>query len=140
MGGMPIKYKKAISSFQSSSSLRLKAPGEISQNCIQKRGFLILHEIKPGFHLPLTLKDKKHRKKSIVRRDAFNKSCPLSIPVLGEPFIEIEDQLQQAHLEAHRLENEIRDYLQLQIGELALQESRKSIELSGSQIEEAKRG
>ncbi|CAD6592077.1 MAG: hypothetical protein ASARMPRED_005971 [Alectoria sarmentosa] len=59
---------------------------------------------------------------------------------LDEPFIEIEDQLQQAHLEAHRLENEIRDYLQLQIGELALQESRKSIELSGSQIEEAKRG
>ena len=57
-----------------------------------------------------------------------------------ERFIEIEDQLQQAHLEAHRLETEIRDYLQLQIGELALQESRKSIELSSSQIEEAKRG
>ena len=57
-----------------------------------------------------------------------------------EPYIEVEDQLHQAHLEAHRLETEIRDYLQLQTGELALQESRKSIELSSSQIEEAKRG
>ena len=57
-----------------------------------------------------------------------------------ESFKEMEDQLQQAHLEAHRLETEIRDYLQLQIGELALQESRKSIELSSSQIEEAKQG
>ena len=59
---------------------------------------------------------------------------------LDEPSIEIEDQLQQAHLEAHRLETEIRDYLQLQTGELSLQASRKSIELSSSQIEEAKRG
>ena len=57
-----------------------------------------------------------------------------------ESFKEIEDQLREAHLEAHRLETEIRDYLQLQIGELALQESRKSIELSSSQIEEAKQG
>ena len=53
----------------------------------------------------------------------------------GGPSTEIEDQLQHAHLEAHRLETEIRDYLQLQTGELALQESRKSIELSNSQIE-----
>ena len=59
---------------------------------------------------------------------------------LNEHSIEIEDQLQQAHLEAHRLEAEIRDYLQLQTGELSLQESRKSIELSSSQIEETKRG
>ena len=58
----------------------------------------------------------------------------------NEPSIAIEDELQQAHLEALRLETEIREYLQLQTGELALQESRKSIELSNSQIEEAKRG
>ena len=50
------------------------------------------------------------------------------------------DELQQVHLKAARLETEIRDFLQLQTGELALQESRKSIELSNSQIEEAKRG
>ena len=58
----------------------------------------------------------------------------------NEPCIAIEDELQQAHLEALRLETEIREYLQLQTGELALQESRKSIELSNSQIEEEKRG
>ncbi len=52
----------------------------------------------------------------------------------------VEDELRQARLEASRLETEIRDFLQLQTGELALQESRKSIELSNSQIEEAKRG
>lgn len=74
------------------------------------------------------------------RLQMFTRSqSTLSRPLNG-PSIEIEDQLQQAHLEAHRLETEIRDYLQLQTGELSLQESRKSIELSSSQIEEAKRG
>lgn len=52
----------------------------------------------------------------------------------------VEDEIQQTHLEAHRLEIEIRNFLQLQIGELALQESRRSIELSNLQIEEGKRG
>ena len=47
----------------------------------------------------------------------------------------VEEELRQARLEASRLETEIRDYLQLQTGESALQESRKSIELSNSQIE-----
>ena len=51
-----------------------------------------------------------------------------------------EDDLRRAHSEASRLETEIRDYLQLQTGDLALRESIKSIELSNTQIEEAKRG
>ena len=55
-------------------------------------------------------------------------------------FMIVEDDLRRAHLEAVRLETEIRDYLQLQTGDLALRESIKSIELSSSQIEEAKRG
>ena len=58
----------------------------------------------------------------------------------GQSLMTLEGDLQQVSLEATRLETEIRDYLQLQIGELALQESKKSIELSTSQIEEAKRG
>ena len=33
----------------------------------------------------------------------------------------------------------MKDYLQLQVGDLALEESKKSIELSNAQIEEAKR-
>ena len=37
-----------------------------------------------------------------------------------------------------RLETEVRDFMQLRIGNLALEESRKSIELSNSQIREAK--
>ncbi len=52
----------------------------------------------------------------------------------------IEGDLEQARVEASRVETEIRDFLQLQTGELALQESRRSIELANSQIEEAKRG
>ena len=55
-------------------------------------------------------------------------------------FTTIEEDLKQAYLEAHRLETQIRDYLQLQTGELALQESKKSIEISNLQIEEGKRG
>ena len=54
--------------------------------------------------------------------------------------IMVEDDLQRALQGAHRLEAEIRDYLQLQTGDLALRESIKSIELSNTQIEEAKRG
>ena len=42
--------------------------------------------------------------------------------------------------EARRLEAEIRDYLQFEVGDLSLRESKKSIELSVSQIQEAKRG
>ena len=41
---------------------------------------------------------------------------------------------------ARRLETEIRDFMQLQVGNLALEESRRSIELSNSQIREAKSG
>ena len=52
----------------------------------------------------------------------------------------IEDDTNQVHLEAHRLEAEIRDYLQLQTGVVAIQESRRSIELSNLQIEEGRRG
>ena len=41
---------------------------------------------------------------------------------------------------ARALESEIRDWLQLRVGSLALQESKKSIENSNLQIEESKRG
>lgn len=46
----------------------------------------------------------------------------------------------RVHEAAHRLDAEIRDHLQLQLGEMGLRESRKSIEISNLQIEESKRG
>lgn len=52
----------------------------------------------------------------------------------------IDNDLKQVRVEARRLETEIRDHLRLHTGEMALQESRKSIELSSLQIEEGKRG
>lgn len=42
--------------------------------------------------------------------------------------------------EARQLELEVRDNMQLQVGEASLRESKKSIELSTSQIQESKRG
>ena len=42
--------------------------------------------------------------------------------------------------EARRLEAEVRDYMQLQVGNLSLEESRRSIELSNIQIRESKSG
>lgn len=42
--------------------------------------------------------------------------------------------------EALRLVGEIRDYLQLQAGQLSLLESRKSIEASNNQLQESTRG
>ena len=50
-----------------------------------------------------------------------------------------EADLIQMHQEAGRLESQLRDYMQFQVGELALQESKKSIELSNQQMEEGKR-
>lgn len=59
----------------------------------------------------------------------------------GRPaYVRIEKARDWVLKEACRLEAEIRDYLQVQSGQLALLESRKSIELSNHQIEEAKRG
>ena len=58
----------------------------------------------------------------------------------SQSLLTLENELQRIRREATRLEAEIRDYLQLQTGELALEESKKSIELSNFQIEEAKRG
>lgn len=55
-------------------------------------------------------------------------------------FIRIVTNRQRILKEACRLEAEIRDYLQVQAGHLALLESRKSIELSNYQIWEGKRG
>lgn len=55
-------------------------------------------------------------------------------------YSKIAECYQRAHKSAHRMEAEIRDFLQLQAGEMGLQESRKSIEISSLQIEESKRG
>lgn len=51
-----------------------------------------------------------------------------------------EDELKEYMAEADRLESQVRDYMQLQVGSLSLQESRNSIELSNRQMEENKRG
>ena len=59
---------------------------------------------------------------------------------LNKLWLKVEDNLRTTHEEARRLEAQLRDYLQLQVGEWALQESKKSIELSNRQIEEGKRG
>ena len=59
--------------------------------------------------------------------------------ILDKSWRKAEADLIQIHQEAGRLESQVRDYIQLQVGELALQESKKSIELSNQQIEEGKR-
>ena len=56
------------------------------------------------------------------------------------PYLQHEEERICLVQEAHRLEEEIRDYLQLQTGQLALLESKKSIEFSNDQIQESKRG
>lgn len=57
-----------------------------------------------------------------------------------EPFSIISEESKHCLEVAHGLEAEIRDWLQLRVGSLALQESKKSIQLSNLQMEEAKRG
>lgn len=59
---------------------------------------------------------------------------------LSKSWLKVKGNLRATHEEARRFEAQLRDYLQLQVGEWALQESKKSIELSNRQIEEGKRG
>lgn len=60
--------------------------------------------------------------------------------LLSTSWLKVEELLRRTHQGAYRLEAQLCDYLHFQVGELALQESKKSIELSNRQIEEAKRG
>ena len=60
--------------------------------------------------------------------------------LLSDSWRKVEEDFKRIQDEASRLEVQIRDYLQLRVGEWALQESKKSIELSNRQIEEGKRG
>ena len=50
------------------------------------------------------------------------------------------DRTDRVYKAAHRLEAEVTASLQLHAGEMGVQETRKSIELSSIQIEESKRG
>ena len=57
-----------------------------------------------------------------------------------EALLKINEEAKACLDDARGLESEIRDWLQLQVGDLALQESKKSIQLSNLQMEESKRG
>ncbi|CAF9928686.1 MAG: hypothetical protein ALECFALPRED_004113 [Alectoria fallacina] len=100
---------------------------EKSLKDVFKRRYLLRRMIEDSEDNSLRLRDYTH---SLMRHDT-----PQS-----QSLMTLEGDLQQIRLEATRLEAEIRDYLQLQTGELALEESKNSIELSNFQIEEAKRG
>ena len=55
-------------------------------------------------------------------------------------YVDIVAELRSLIANARRLEAEVRDFKQVQIGDLALEESHKAIELSNAQIREAKSG
>ena len=55
-------------------------------------------------------------------------------------YVSIREDWKSLIDEARRLEIEVRDYMQLQVGNLSLEESRRSIELSNIQIRESKSG
>lgn len=58
----------------------------------------------------------------------------------GYIYRQIEAEFKEVTANGDRLENSLRDRLQLEVGKLGLEESRKSIDLSNRQIEEGKRG
>ena len=57
-----------------------------------------------------------------------------------QPWLSQEEEIIEAVSEARAVEAEARDYMQLQTGNLSIEESRKSIQLSNQQMSEAKRG
>lgn len=58
----------------------------------------------------------------------------------GRTWLSQDEEIRDAITEARAKEAEARDYIQLQIGSLLILESRKSIQLSNQQMDEAKRG
>lgn len=58
----------------------------------------------------------------------------------GHIFRQVEAEVNEVTANADRLESSLRDCLQLEVGKLGLEESKKSIDVSNRQIEEAKRG
>ena len=93
------------------------------------------------------LPDERHRLRAMVGESEDDLSyfrryvySQISVETLSDlSWSKAEADLIQIHQEAGRLESQVRDYMQIQVGELALQESKKSIELSNQQIEEGKR-
>ena len=93
------------------------------------------------------LPDERHQLRALVEESEDDLSylrryisSQLSIETLSDiSWRKAEADLIQIHQEAGRLESQVRDFMQLQVGELALQESKKSIQLSNQQIEEGKR-
>ena len=57
-----------------------------------------------------------------------------------DPFLVVNDNIHALYQDIDDLETSIRDWLQLRYGNLALEESKRSIELSDLQIKESKRG
>ena len=105
---------------------RTENGGKVLKAIFEKR-YLLRRMIEDSEDSSLRLRDCIH---SLIRHNT-----PRS-----QSLMTLEVDLQLVRLDATRLEAEIRDYMQLQTGESALQESKKSIQLSNFQIEEAKRG
>lgn len=57
----------------------------------------------------------------------------------SQTWLSQDERIREALAEAQTVEAEVRDYMQLQIGNLSILESRKSIQLSNQQFDEAKR-
>lgn len=88
-------------------------------------------------YLRRTLEDAEDHVSQILRY----LGSELDLDLSKEPsYSSIEADWRSLNDEARRLEAEVRDYMQLQVGNLSLEESRRSIEMSNLQIREAKKG
>ena len=75
-------------------------------------------------------------------RQIFRYLCSdIDVDWSKEPsYMSIEVDWKSLIEESRRLETEVRDYMQIQVGNLSLEESRRSIELSSIQIRESQSG
>lgn len=86
-------------------------------------------------NLRRTLEEAEDRVSQILRY----LGSELNLDMSKEPsYTSIEADWRSLNDEARRLEADVRDYMQLQVGNLSLEESRRSIEISNLQIREAK--
>ena len=92
---------------------------------------------------PLRFRLRRRLEDSSISRSQFQKYARLRHqidPVTDDNYRDSQLEWSTAIEDARNLEIEVRDSLQLEVGSLALEESRKSIERSDQQIQEARRG
>ena len=134
---LPLVYRSTFSIMDRSNRLRLAYIKLLSKEFVDlaQEESAILGLYSQRFGLRRVVENSEDDSEQLARYIASEK-----LTDLGKDCNSVQEYYKPVHTSALRLEAEVRDYLELQSGRMALKGSQKSILLSSLQIEESKRG